>query len=112
MNDEQKDLARRLARCPQYKPRAMSDDTSLRYCGTRVVRDTDGRLIPDLTSAATGGVLWEMAGRLLIVGVGESGFVSLQGPEMPEHGGATLMFGGDTLAEACARALLAEWGES
>ena len=52
----------------------------------------------DLTDAATGGVLWEMAGRPVVVPC-ECGDV-LTG----EHAGKTL-------AEACARALLAKWGE-
>jgi hypothetical protein len=69
------------------------------------------RAIPDITDDATGGVLWAMVGKPLVVGVGESGFISIQDPTMPTVDNATVTFGGGTLAEACARLLLAKWGE-
>lgn len=69
----------------------------------KCVRDKDGALVPDLTDAATGGVLWEMAGRPTIP-IADERIVLMEGPGEP-------VYRGTTLAEACARALLAEWGE-
>lgn len=111
MNDEQLDLARRLARCPQYKPEPVTADYTRRLCGTRVVRDVDGKLIPDLTDAATGGVLLDMldytgTGWLVAVSVKQGvrrWAVYERGDAEPGMGWCPF------LAEACARALLAEW---
>ena len=64
---------------------------------------------PDLTDAATGGVLWEMAGMPPIhvarnsAGVAHVWVVPLTVDPSKWPASATL-------AEACARALLAEWG--
>lgn len=111
MNDEQKELARRLARCSQYKPEPVTADYTRRLCGTRVVRDVDGALIPDLTDAATGGVLLDM------LGPGWGSTRDRRVADLPESFrvypvGAGSAWSGDTLAEACARALLAKWGEA
>lgn len=109
MNPDQLDLARRLARCPQYKPEPVTADYTRRLCGTRVLRDANGTLIPDLTDAATGGVLWEMAGKPAIHvarPVGEPEEARARPNSFPLN----TWCAGLTLAEACARALLAEWG--
>jgi hypothetical protein len=57
------------------------------------------RAVPDLTDDATGGVLWAMAGRPHVVPV-------LRGVRCIDYGAG---FTADTLAEACARLLLAQW---
>ena len=138
MNDEQRDLARRLAAHPRFEWRdgmaALEDPPSSNWQpGDREWRiitgapdlsavtaegdvheapympSTFARAVPDLTDAATGGVLLDMlgAGRCVVRdryldGVGDEWTVG-----RGNHGGR-----GTTLAEACARALLAEWGEA
>ena len=77
------------------------------------------RAVPDLTDAATGGVLLDML--IQSCGDGVGWFIKRSGaytvthaveksvkPGMAKSKKAT----GTTFAEACARALLAEWGES
>lgn len=122
MTDEQRDLARRLAAHPRWVWRrgvlALFEPAPYCYGELRIEEDgwtptwcddiaqpngwPDVKRVawPDLTDAATGGVLWEMAGRLEVTATKESVRVGLHD--------AT----GSTLAEACARALLAEWGDA
>lgn len=80
--------------------------------------DPDGvrRAWPDLTDAATGGVLWEMAGRPEVHytynGHGVRFFRVGPGPAHPNTERPNEPCGsgeGSTLAETCARALLAVW---
>ena len=73
----------------------------------KCVRDKDGALVPDLTDAATGGVLLDMLGDGWLAVRARGWGVYKPGSPInpPRHHGATL-------AEACARALLAEWGEA
>ena len=72
-----------------------------------------GRAYPDLTDAATGGVLlhilgpgYELAHYSRPTGTMSLWVVKLRG--RPD----AIQYAGCTLAEACARALLAEWGEA
>ena len=131
MNDEQKELARRLAAHPRWvwrrgvQPeyslapfvwrceRVEEDGWNPQHCDDIALPDgwpgAKREAWPDLTDAATGGVLLDMlgAGRCVVRdryldGVGDEWTVG-----RGNHGGR-----GTTLAEACARALLAEWGEA
>ena len=72
----------------------------------KCVRDKDGALVPDLTDAATGGVLLDMLGDGWLAVCARGWGVHKPGSPIspPRHHG-------ETLAEACARALLAEWNE-
>lgn len=132
MNPEQLDLARRLAAHPRFQWRrgmaALYDPAP--YCHGADRIDEDGwrpehcdyialpngwpdakrEAWPDLTDAATGGVLWGMAG---MPGVGpcRAGMVTVSQWTRGEKP-RLLPYDGATLAEACARALLAEWGEA
>lgn len=123
MNPDQLDLARRLAAHPRFELRAgmrllsdvvdpaivvsvsdgwvlfVIDDETLRL--ERDAATEEGDYL-DLTDAATGGVLWEMAGRPLVGPKGDGVTVAKSEPRFTPHDGATL-------AEACARALLAKW---
>lgn len=142
MNDEQRDLARRLAAHPRWVWRrgvlALEDPLSGNWQpGDREWRIITGapdvsavtseneihetpympsafaRAVPDLTDAATGGVLLDMLdytrfGWLVTIGVKHG----VRRWAVYERGDAEPGMGWcPTLAEACARALLAEWGE-
>jgi hypothetical protein len=129
MNDEQLKLARELAANPKFEWRAgmlarERSPTGNWQPGDYVWRIVDGepdlsavtsegdlheapmmpaafeRAIPDLDDDATGGVLWAMAGRPSLTAQ-SWGYVrcadALDG------------FTGKSLAEACARLLLAQW---
>jgi hypothetical protein len=125
MNDEQLKLSRELAAHPRFEWQAgmlarEQSPTGNWQPGDYVWRIVDGdpdlsavtsegdlheapmmpaafeRAIPDLTDDATGGVLWAMAGKPAVVPC-ECGDVIVE-----EHTGKTL-------AEACARLLLAQW---
>lgn len=119
MNDEQLDLARRLAAHPRFHPErgmvwhhndagrgvAVDDGWGIplvRECYENSGLYREDGWVPDLTDAATGGVLWEMAGRPLVGPKGGGVTVAQSEPRFTPYDGATL-------AEACARALLAEW---
>lgn len=106
MNDEQRDLARRLADAIRYGPQPRKVHVIERSSRMRCVRDRDGALIPDLTDAATGGVLLDMLGDGWLAVRARGWGVHKPGSPIspPRHHG-------ETLAEACARALLAEWGD-
>ena len=123
MNPDQLDLARRLAAHPRFRwhERMYARDRygtgygTITHVGSNYVVVNDkyesglSDVVPDLTDAATGGVLWEMAGR---PGVGpcRSGMVTVSQWSRGEKP-RLLPYDGATLAEACARSLLAEWGE-
>jgi len=128
MNDEQLKLARELAGHPTFKWQAgmlarERSPTGNWQPGDYEWRIVDGepdlsavtsegdldeapnmpsafaRAVPDLTDDATGGVLWAMAG-------GPHVHPALRGVRCIDHGAG---FTADTLAEACARLLLAQW---
>lgn len=106
MNDEQRDLARRLADAIRYRQRPPEAPQIWRRSRMKCVRDKDGALVPDLTDAATGGVLLDMLGDGWLAVRARGWGVHKPGSPIspPRHHG-------ETLAEACARALLAEWNE-
>jgi hypothetical protein len=139
VNDEQTKLARELAAHPKFEWQAgmlarERSPTGNWQPGDYVWRIVDGepdlsavtsegdlheapmmpaafeRAIPDLTDDATGGVLWAMAGSPLVVSASTFGSVLLQHASMSTDGGKTApVFEGGSLAEACARLLLAQW---
>lgn len=129
MNDEQIKLAKELATHPRWVWRA-----GVQPCATKLAPYVWGKLgrveedgwvpqycddialpegwpyarreaWPDLTDDATGGVLWAMVGKPRVAwysGLGERGACRVR-----DDGGRE--FDGTTLAEACARLLLAQW---
>lgn len=113
MNPDQLDLARRLAASDEFVNRAapIHPGRSRSLDGMKVILASDApgsAAIPDLTDDATGGVLLGMLGGGWISYrsvTRASWSVRLAGGESPEYLGTSL-------AEACARALLAEWGEA
>ncbi len=103
MNDEQMKLARELAGHPNFSGRRGMCIVNGRF-PLFVMGDGVGYRglmggVPDLTDDATGGVLWAMAG-------GPHVAPALRGVRCIDHGAG---FTADTLAEACARLLLAQW---
>lgn len=127
MNDEQLDLARRLAAHPRfqwrrgaqpvYEPapfvwgrldRVEEDGWNPQHCDDIALPDgwpdAKREAYPDLTDAATGGVLLDVLGPgwtvITRIGKVDAHPTGCAGP--PGVSGATV-------AEACARALLAEW---
>lgn len=135
MNDEQRDLARRLAAHPRFEWRpgmlALEDpslgnwqpgDYRWRIITgapdlAAVTAEHDiheapympyafARAVPDLTDAATGGVLLGMLGPGWSLDTNAAS-IELRGP--CGKGG---VYVGDSLAEACARALLDQWGDA
>lgn len=113
VNAEQRDLARRLADAIRYGPQPRRAHVIERSPRMRCVRDKDGALIPDLTDDSTGGILLGMLGPGYLTECAEKArgcvwSVRLRGYILKE---AAVVHVGGTLAEACARALLAEWGE-
>lgn len=122
MNDEQTKLARELAGHPRFEWRAgmkpcaaelaafvwkldrvEEDGWKPQHCDDIALPqgwpDTKREAWPDLTDDATGGVLWAMAGSPHVA-------PALRGVRCIDHGAG---FTADTLAEACARLLLAQW---
>lgn len=129
MNPDQLDLARRLAAHPRFEWRpgmlALEDPPSSNWQPgddqwrivtgapdlAAVTSEGDvheapympnafAQAVPDLTDAATGGVLWELAGK----------------PQSATYPDETMVWtaigvraGGATMAEACARLMLATW---
>lgn len=112
MNDEQRDLARRLADAIRYRQRPPEAPQIWRRSRMKCVRDKDGALVPDLTDAATGGVLLDMLGPGWVArcdsGSGGERVWSVWDAAKRE----SVTTPDATLALACARALLAEWGEA
>lgn len=129
MNPDQLDLARRLAAHPRFEwrsgMRAMYDPAPFCYGTDRIDEDgwrpdhcdyigrPDGwpdakrEAWPDLTDAATGGVLLDVLRPGYLEYFPEEHIWLTRkkpAPDAPYHVGKAL-------AEACARALLAEWGE-
>lgn len=132
MNDEQLDLARRLAAHPRFEWREGMAAREVSLTGNwqpgdygwrilsgapdvaAVTSEGDmhevpympsafARAVPDLTDAATGGVLLDMLGdRWRTHRLGCWAVSKGIEPDRTRHFGSTL-------AEACARALLAEW---
>lgn len=127
MNPDQLDLARRLAARTQFKQLmfyredggkavAASDHESGLGRGVPLLQDHNHKLgqppssdwIPDLTDAATGGVLLDMLRPGYLEYFPEEHIWLTRkkpAPDAPYHAGKAL-------AEACARALLAEWGDA
>ena len=148
MNPDQLDLARRLAAHPRFEWRRGMAALESSPSGNWQPGDYEWRILsgapdvaavtsehdiheapympsafarayPDLTDAATGGVLLEMLVQACGDGVGW--FIKRAGTYTVTHGTEktskpglmrTKKATGTTLAEACARALLAEWGEA
>lgn len=141
MNPDQLDLARRLAEHPRFEWRRGMVAIESLPSGNWQPGDYEWRILvgvphvaavtsehciheapympaafakacPDLTDAATGGVLLDMLGdgwntERYLAGTGASAWTARKRGswDHPTHNGLTL-------AEACARALLAEWGEA
>ena len=132
MTPDQLDLARRLAAHPRfvwrrgaqpvYEPapfvwgrldRVEEDGWNPQHCDYIALPngwpDAKREAYPDLTDAATGGVLLDMVRALFVeveMSMNKDGF----GLNCWRSFGRLVGFTGATLAEACARALLAEWG--
>jgi len=115
MTEEQIELARRLMAHPQWMAEIGEALSAGRdWYGVRWV-DTSLSTVPDLTDAATGGVLLEMVGNLI------GGDVNVRyghrGAKYPgrwyrlDLAGFLAPGPCPALAEACARALLALWGD-
>lgn len=136
MNDEQKELARRLAAHPRWvwrrgvlpvyecapyvwrHERVEEDGWNPQYCDDIAMPngwpDAKREAWPDLTDAATGGVLAGMLGPGWVFecctssGGATKWKAYLRGYILAKDAAVHC---GATLAEACARALLAKWGE-
>lgn len=133
VNDEQLDLARRLAAHPRFHPErgmvwhhndagrgvAVDDGWGIplvRECYENSGLYREDGWVPDLTDAATGGVLLDMLGPNWNSNRTREWDEANDGPDRDrwfvwKTAGMKVVYRGTTLAEACARALLAEWGE-
>lgn len=128
MNDEQRELARRMAAHPRFELRAgmllisgdehtpvarvldIGDKWVWFACGGSIGPCEPSEAIgegdhPDLTDAATGGVLLDMLGPGWTV-ITRSGKVDAH----PTGCAGPPAVSGATMAEACARLMLAKWG--